>query len=224
MWILRMFWQLLYLFMNIDSPWHVDTYTGDRSGFSRDLVKKTKQNNISGKIKLQLFGEKWNLINRSWGNRQGIDRRTSKFQEAGLVTNYIVDLSSYRPSTVSIKVHFTGLKQTWSRRVYYAITAHKYLRGTKNWYGVCKGAWWVRLEDIKITKISVFLLWYIWIERWDKTRVYWNPSERIRLTETESGRLQFVSCLGLQIFIFYYLPTIYVLFKNNNDILRKKHK
>lgn len=34
------------------------------------------------------------------------------FLEAGLVTNYIVDLASYRQSTVSIKVHFTGLKQT----------------------------------------------------------------------------------------------------------------
>lgn len=32
------------------------------------------------------------------------------FLEAGLVTNYIVDLGSYRRSTVSIKVRFTGLK------------------------------------------------------------------------------------------------------------------
>lgn len=33
-------------------------------------------------------------------------------QEAELVTNYIVALSSYRPSTVSLKAHFTGMKQT----------------------------------------------------------------------------------------------------------------
>lgn len=34
------------------------------------------------------------------------------FLQAELVTNYIVDLGSYRSSTVFIEAHFTGLKQT----------------------------------------------------------------------------------------------------------------